>query len=68
MNTDETRDQSGNTPEQALQMKSWEVTDEAWEAFDSARDLCSGIQAAYEAGRRAAEGVAPPAPTDEQAL
>lgn len=59
MMNDETRDQSENTPERAPQMKSWEVTDEAWEAFESAPDLCAGVQAAYEAGRRAGRGRIP---------
>lgn len=35
-------------------MRSWEVNDDAWEAFQKAEDMCAGIQAAYEAGIQAA--------------
>lgn len=34
-------------------MKSWEVTEEAWDAFSAEEDMCVGVQAVYDVGVRA---------------
>lgn len=47
-------------------LKSWEVNNEAWEAFSAEEHLTNGIQAAYEAGLRAQNRLSEGAPSEAQ--
>mgnify|MGYP001761196903 CR=1 FL=1 len=46
--------------DKAIQLKSWEVTDAAWSAFDAEEYMTNGIQAAYNVGIRDARGQVTP--------
>lgn len=47
-------------------LKSWEVNNNAWEAFAAEEHMTNGIQAAYEAGLRAHGLLSEGAPSEEQ--